>query len=408
MSAQQLKNIAIIAWSFVPPAQNGGQRRLEGMIRAIVGAGWNVHLLLIGNDDIKSGSSGGLAWRKVGVASVHGRNINRFDRYFGQAIKCFYRGYPFYSAVYSPFFRRWVSQIINQTKPQIVMTNFIDWLPLLKRHTDKHLFFDYVDVWTRYQKHFEVVASRFSSAGWKHPEPDDPIISETIFNDYEQIDLQEELNELKNFHTIFAISANEAQEIRNNLSGPAVEYVPMCENVVDSEKTYDGNPVMVSRWHPFNAQGYSFFIQRILPIVLEINPKFRIRVVGNGTEHFPLHPNVDLCGFINDLSSEYYQAAFAIVPILGGTGQLTRVTEAMAHGLPVIATSASARSSPILHGINGFVADNPKSFAEFILTFHENRHLVRSMGMAAKKTIEINYSFKCLQDRVAAILNSLR
>lgn len=52
----------------------------------------------------------------------------------------------------------------------------------------------------------------------------------------------------------------------------------------------------------------------------------------------------------------YQQAKFAICPLIGGTGQQVKIIEAMAHGLPVVALHNVSESSPIEHGVNGFIA----------------------------------------------------
>jgi len=60
------------------------------------------------------------------------------------------------------------------------------------------------------------------------------------------------------------------------------------------------------------------------------------------------------------------------------------VAEAMAAGLPVIGNNHP--SSPVKHGINGFLSDSPQELRQFALKLLNDKNLANTMGANARKT----------------------
>jgi glycosyltransferase involved in cell wall biosynthesis len=75
----------------------------------------------------------------------------------------------------------------------------------------------------------------------------------------------------------------------------------------------------------------------------------------------------------------------------------------MAHGVPVIALRNVAESSPIEHGVNGFIAENAEKFAEYAIQLWGDRELCRRLGEAARETIAKNFSQNSLVEKLKAI-----
>ena len=116
---------------------------------------------------------------------------------------------------------------------------------------------------------------------------------------------------------------------------------------------------------------------------------------------------IKLAGFVENLSDVYCNSCFAVCPVLGGTGQQIKIIEAMAHGLPVVATKYSASTSPIIHGYNGFIAENADEFGEYCIKLWENRELCRQMGTAARQTIHDNFSDEILLKKLSEVLGKV-
>jgi glycosyltransferase involved in cell wall biosynthesis len=77
-----------------------------------------------------------------------------------------------------------------------------------------------------------------------------------------------------------------------------------------------------------------------------------------------LHPGVEFAGIADDLHAEYAAACLALVPLRAGSGLKIKLAEALAHGLPVVSTTAGA--SGIASSPTRFlrIHDDPQPFAE--------------------------------------------
>lgn len=99
-----------------------------------------------------------------------------------------------------------------------------------------------------------------------------------------------------------------------------------------------------------NWDGVVRFLKVCWPEIRRERPKAVFRVVGLGWERLPARlkdmPGIELAGFVENISSEYEQAAVAIAPILSGAGSKIKIIEALAHGRPVVADRHSAEGFP--------------------------------------------------------------
>ena len=70
--------------------------------------------------------------------------------------------------------------------------------------------------------------------------------------------------------------------------------------------------------------------------------------------------------------------------------------EAMAAGLPVLGNRHP--SSPITHGVDGFLSDDPAELRGFAIQFINNRELATRMGRAARETVARRFSPQMFKD----------
>ena len=107
--------------------------------------------------------------------------------------------------------------------------------------------------------------------------------------------------------------------------------------------------IVVSSWgYRPNTHGLDVFLDRVWPQILQSRPDAVLRVIGSQMDN-ALHdrlgrvPGIQPVGFVEDLSREYAQCAFAIAPVFSGGGTNIKVLEALWHGRTCLVTGVAHR-----------------------------------------------------------------
>jgi glycosyltransferase involved in cell wall biosynthesis len=96
-----------------------------------------------------------------------------------------------------------------------------------------------------------------------------------------------------------------------------------------------------------NDDAAHWLVTEIWPSVAVRVPTARLRLVGNGASARLLdacahRSDVDLVGFVDDLSAEYGQATLCVVPLRLGAGVKFKTVEALVAGVPTVTTYVGA------------------------------------------------------------------
>jgi glycosyltransferase involved in cell wall biosynthesis len=201
------------------------------------------------------------------------------------------------------------------------------------------------------------------------------------------------------------ISENEKDDVSSHTRITRAVHIPMTHEAQYIANNYEGEALFCGGPNVFNNQGYYFFVNKVLPLILIARSDFRMNVTGYFYENCqPMVVNrVKYLGFVDDLKPLYSSARIFICPVFGGTGQQVKIVEAMAHGLPVVAFASAAKRSPLRHGENGLIAHTAEEFAEHVITLWCNKKLCSQLGEGARSTIASEYN----QDRLLGKLTSL-
>ena len=127
----------------------------------------------------------------------------------------------------------------------------------------------------------------------------------------------------------------------------------------------------------------------------------RVSVAGRGLEQAPADERIEVLGFVPDLPSVYASADVVAVPLLHGGGSPLKFTEALAYGLPVVATAHAGRL--LEDGVSGvhFMSEGSAvEFADAVVLMLEDRAWAVDLGTAGRELAARCYSI----DTLAAIL----
>ena len=123
--------------------------------------------------------------------------------------------------------------------------------------------------------------------------------------------------------------------------------------------SYDAALVGTWSWRP-NALGLDWFSSEVVP---HLPLDFTVEVAGSGSERIAgRHPGVAARGVVPDARSFLSEARVIAVPGVAGGGLQMKILDAIASGLPVVATSVAARGLRDLPE-SVAVVDDPAAFA---------------------------------------------
>ena len=144
-----------------------------------------------------------------------------------------------------------------------------------------------------------------------------------------------------------------------------------------------------------NRNGLRFLLEQVFPRVWAELPDARLQLVGGGLRQPPsADPRVEAVGFVEDLPSAYAGARCALVPLLQGGGTPLKFIEALAYGLPVLATPRAAAGLAVRDGEHCLLAESGQAFAEALVRVL--REGAPELGARGRELAAERYSIEAL------------
>jgi glycosyltransferase involved in cell wall biosynthesis len=146
--------------------------------------------------------------------------------------------------------------------------------------------------------------------------------------------------------------------------------------------------------------------------ICEKRPDTHFALVGNGpltdrlirfSKQAGIERNIVFHGYVSlHRLIELYQNALVVVIPSYYEGLPTVMLEAMACGIPVVATKIPAHTEVISQGTNGLLVAprSPQDMAETIFTLLDDDVLREKVGEAARKTVETKYTWDMVTKRL--------
>jgi GT2 family glycosyltransferase len=159
--------------------------------------------------------------------------------------------------------------------------------------------------------------------------------------------------------------------------------------------------------HPPNLDAITWYAESVLPILRQSGANIVTTVIGsNVPPSLAKYAAEDfiIAGFVADISPYYDAARMSISPLRYGAGVKGKVNMAMQYGVPVIATAASVEGMHLTSGVDVFMADDPSSFADAMITVNTNAALWEQMRTHGLSNIETYFSRRTASRALAELL----
>ena len=209
---------------------------------------------------------------------------------------------------------------------------------------------------------------------------------------------------------VFVVSPVEAELLAQDVPPSKIALISNIHSTYPAKAVFDtrrGLLFVGGYQHPPNVDAVDFLLDEVMPLVRHRLPDLEVHIVGsNMPARWQAHAgrNTHLHGFVADLNPLYEQVRLAVAPLRYGAGVKGKVNQAMAHGVPVVATTMATEGMHLKHGRDVLVADAAAEFAAEIVRIHEERSLWEAIAAGGLENIERHFSFAAVERELADTL----
>ena len=208
----------------------------------------------------------------------------------------------------------------------------------------------------------------------------------------------QELQVIREFDLSLVVSPIEKKILIDEVPGKVIEVLSNIHEPISQTRGYserEGLLFIGGFQHPPNVDAVLWFVSEVWPLIRQQQPTMQLRVVGSKTPEKiqSLAGNgVEILGYVEDVSPLLANSRISIAPLRYGAGVKGKINQAMAHGLPVVATTAAVEGMDLHDGDEVLIADSPSTFAEQILRLDGDSTLWGKLAEGGKANIREHFS----------------
>jgi glycosyltransferase involved in cell wall biosynthesis len=209
---------------------------------------------------------------------------------------------------------------------------------------------------------------------------------------------------LNQVDVVLSVSKEDADFTQAQLTNPATQ-VWIVPNGVDTERLQPlgtterrNRIIFCGAMDVFmNIDAVNWFARRMFPRVREAVPDAEFWIVGRNpnskVKALASLPGVRVIGQVEDVRPYYAEAKVAVAPFRYGGGTKLKVLEAMALGVPVVATPVGCQGIEAVPGKHLFKEESEEAFTERVVNLLQDDSLRLQMAIEARQLVEDRYSW---------------
>jgi sugar transferase (PEP-CTERM/EpsH1 system associated) len=159
-----------------------------------------------------------------------------------------------------------------------------------------------------------------------------------------------------------------------------------------------------------NQQAVNYFARKVLPLIRVSHSEAQFLIVGRNPSRDVLRlqriHGVEVTGFVPDVRTYLAKAHVAVAPFTIAAGIQNKILEAMAYGLPVVATSRTAQG--LLPSVADMVdtGDTAEEMASKIVRLLRDLDLARRKGVEGRRRVAAECRWEQSLDRLLQLLEN--
>jgi len=135
-----------------------------------------------------------------------------------------------------------------------------------------------------------------------------------------------------------------------------------------------------------------------LPLIRKEVPTVELMIVGrNPSRQMRLLgrlKGVTVTGAVDKIEPYLSDAAVSVIPLRIARGIQNKILEAMAHGVPVVTTTAALEGIEALPESEVLIGDDPRTFAEATVRLLKNKSMRQMLAENARALVAEKYDWK--------------
>jgi sugar transferase (PEP-CTERM/EpsH1 system associated) len=207
--------------------------------------------------------------------------------------------------------------------------------------------------------------------------------------------LEKDIN--KQFNFCLVVSEDEKKLLQDDAKVVIIPNGIDLEFFVPRAQQNDNTLIFTGAMNYFpNIDGVSYFHRDIWPLVKEHIQDVRFIVAGMSPPpkiRALASEDTTITGFISDVRDYLSQATVCVVPLRIAKGIQNKILEAMAMGIPVVATTAANAGIKARDKHQILVANSPEDFARSVLMLLKDSQLRQTIADNARQFVQENFSW---------------
>ena len=151
-------------------------------------------------------------------------------------------------------------------------------------------------------------------------------------------------------------------------------------------------------WYFPNVEAVAWFVEKVFPLVRRQIPEVRFYIVGDrpapAVRQLARVPGVMVTGGVDNVQDYLSRATVAIAPMQSGSGMQFKVIEAMANGIPVVATPFALGGLEAVDKEHLLISRDAEGFSENIVRLMRSPDLRQCLSRRARRLVEEKYGWE--------------
>lgn len=149
--------------------------------------------------------------------------------------------------------------------------------------------------------------------------------------------------------------------------------------------------------YPPNVDSVVYLVNKVMPLIWADLPTIKLVIVGANPSKKVLNlsaNNIEVTGWVDDISSYYSQSKIFIAPMQIGTGLQNKLLEAMAMQLPCVTSQLANNALGATHQKHILIGNTPEEYAKHVMNYLNDEQLATEIADNGYQFVKNNYTWE--------------